>query len=345
MGARTRVTMLDVAREAGVSTATVSFVLNQTKPVSPTVRQRVQKAMTRLGYVPSHAAQTLRTGRSATLGLIIPDLTNPFFPKVAQDLVEEARTLGYAVVLADSLGQRDLQQEAISNLQHRGVDAVLVVPTGTGERLDDGVMPTVVIDRVGGEGLSVQSDKQLGGTQAAQHLLDFGHCEFALLAGPVRDGRAGARVTGMLTKLQEHGISVPESHIYFSEYSVEEGGAGTAQLLRSGARFTALLCANDTLALGALNALRQAGLRVPEDVSLTGFDDISWAALSAPALTTVHQDTRQLAREALDLALLAIRGEARRDEHRVVPTLFIPRQSSGPRPASPRRPHQTGMLP
>lgn len=307
--ARPKVTMADVARQAGVSTATVSFVLNNTKPVTPEVHRRVEQAMHSLGYQPSHAAQMLRTGKSATLGLVIPDLTNPFFPKLAQDVEQEARALGYAVLLADSHDDLALQDELLQNLERRGVDMLLVVPAmHTSATLKAGV-PVVVLDRLAGETPSVQSDKYQGGALAAQHLLNLGHRDFAILAGPDRNSAPGERVRGMLDTLEAAGVSVPSPCIVFGEYSVESGRSGTQALLSSGEAFTALLAANDTLALGALSALQSTGKRVPDDISLIGFDDISWASLSSPPLTTIRQDTRELARQALHLALKGQAGQ------------------------------------
>lgn len=295
--------MADVARQAGVSTATVSFVLNSSKPVTPEVRQRVQSAIVALGYRPSHAAQALRTGRSATLGLMIPDLTNPFFPKLAQDVEQEARALGYAVLLADSHDDLSLQNELIQNFERRGVDGLLIVPAmKTSDTLQASV-PIIVLDRLAGETPAVHSDKWQGGALAAEHLLKLGHREFGILAGPERNQGIGERVRGMLDTLAAAGVELPASRLVFGEYSVESGRAGTQHLLDGGGTFTALLCANDTLALGALSALQSAGKTVPQDISLIGFDDIAWAALSSPPLTTIRQDTRELARAALHMAL------------------------------------------
>lgn len=305
MFSRSRITIADVAREAGVSTATVSFVLNNTKAVTPAVQTRVEEAMKALGYRPSHAAQTLRTGRSLAVGLIIPDLTNPFFPKLAQDIEQEARARGYAVLLADSHDDPRLQQEHLGMLEQRGVDALLVVPAvGTAATLTAAV-PLVVLDRAAGETPLVHSDKRQGGQIAAQHLLDLGHRDFAILAGPSRQGRVGERVQGMLATLERWGVPITPERVYPSEYSLLAGREGAGRLLRDAPGFTALLAANDTLALGALSALHEAGITVPGQVSLVGFDDIPWAALSAPSLTTVRQDTRQMAGQAIELALRA----------------------------------------
>ncbi|WP_229670760.1 LacI family DNA-binding transcriptional regulator [Deinococcus aquiradiocola] len=298
--------MADVAREAGVSTATVSFVLNNTKAVTPAVQARVEAAVQALGYRPSHAAQALRTGRSLALGLIIPDLTNPFFPKLAQDIEQEARTRGYAVLLADSHDDPALQQEHLGTLAQRGVDVLLVVPAvGTDDTLTADV-PLIAIDRAAGDTPLVHSDKRQGGQIAAQHLLDLGHREFAVLAGPSRHGGVGERVRGMLGTLERAGVPVRKGRIYESDYSLLAGREGARHLLQTAPGFTALLAANDTLALGALSALTEAGITVPGQVSLVGFDDIPWSALSAPSLTTVRQDTRQMARQAIELALQTV---------------------------------------
>lgn len=324
---RGRITMADVARQAGVSTATVSFVLNNTKTVTPDVQRRVEAAVEALGYRPSHAAQMLRTGRSLALGLIIPDLTNPFFPKLAQDIEQEARERGYAVLLADSHDDPALQDEHVATLEQRGVDLLIVVPVMGPRRPLRASVPLVALDREALGAAQVHSDKRQGGQLAAQHLLDLGHRQVAVLTGPLRAGQVGDRVQGMLDTLAAAGVSVPDARRYVSDYSLIAGREGARELLRAAPGFTALLCASDTLALGALSALHEAGLRVPDQVSLVGFDDIPWAPLSAPPLTTVRQDTRQLARLALDLAL---RGEDATPGVQLAPTSLVVRASTGP---------------
>ena len=333
MTPRTTVTLTQVARHAGVSTATVSFVINDTKPVSPAVERRVRDAIAALGYHPSHAAQSLRTGRSATIGLLIPDLTNPFFPKLAQDIEREARVRGYAVLLADSHDDPRLQREALTNLTRRGVDALLIVPAvGTGETLTSPI-PLVLIDRDAGGQPTVQSDKTQGGRLAAAHVMALGHRRIVILAGPDRQGQPGERVQGMLGAARQAGISIPASAVHHSGYGVEDGRAGTHALLDAHPDATALLAANDTLALGALSAAHSRGLNVPTDLSLVGFDDISWAALSSPPLTTVRQDTQALARRAIDRALTPP-SDTPPPAEPPVPTELIVRGSTGPAPAS-----------
>lgn len=326
--------MADVARQAGVSTATVSFVLNGTKAVTPAVKRRVEHAVERLGYRPSHAAQTLRTGRSLAVGLIIPDLTNPFFPKLAQDIEQEARARGYTVLLADSHDDAELQRQHLETLEQRGVDVLLVVPAvGTTGTLRAGV-PLIALDRSVGQTPLIQSDKWQGGALAARHLVELGHREIAVLAGPDRNGVAGERVRGMTETLAASGVVLKEQRMYHSEYSVEAGRAGAHRLLEQAPGFTALLAANDTLALGALSAFNDSGVAVPGDVSLVGFDDISWAALSSPGLTTVRQNTRQMARQAIEQAL-APEGEAVRPAV-VETTLVIRGSTAAPRTSAPQ---------
>ncbi|WP_288480545.1 LacI family DNA-binding transcriptional regulator [uncultured Deinococcus sp.] len=325
---KSAVTLVQVAREAGVSTATVSFVVNGTKPVSAAVEERVRTAIRTLGYQPSHTAQALRTGKSATLGLLIPDLTNPFFPKLAQSIEQEARRRGYAVLLSDSHDDPALQAEALTTFARRGVDALLVVPAvGTAQRLRTR-LPLILIDREVGGHATVQSDKVQGGQLAAAHLMALGHHEVAVLAGPGRQGEPGARVQGMLAEMRRAGAGLPASALHYSGYGVEDGRAGAHALLDAHPETTALLAANDTLALGALSAAQSRGLRVPGDLSLVGFDDIFWAALSSPPLTTVRQDTQALARLAVEQALS---GHAPAPLARI-PTELIVRGSTGPAP-------------
>ena len=302
MPSRTAVTIADVAKAANVSAATVSFVLNNTKAITPEVRARVETAVKKLSYQPSHMAKALRTGKTATLGLLIPDLTNPYFPKLAQDIERAASKAGYAMLFADSHDDAATQQKALRHLENRGVDMILVVPVvGTDDALKSHV-PLVVLDRSAGA-MSVKSDEFLGGQQASKHLLELGHKRFAILAGPQNNGQPGQRVQGMMSAIAEAGLSIKLENLIFSDYSAESGRTGMKQLLETAESFTGILATSDTLALGALSALQSAGLQVPNDFSLVGFDDIPWAALSYPPLTSVRQDTATLASQAIEIAL------------------------------------------
>ena len=295
--------MADVARRAGVSTATVSNALNGTGRVSKEASDRVRAAVGELGYLPSQTARNLKTGRSRTIGLVLPDITNPFFPKLAQDVERAASERGYAVLLADTGGSLARERQAVRNLISRGVEAILLVPAGADGPGLDSRTPVVLLDRTDGKS-GLNSDHAAGGALVARHLLELGHREFVILAGPESLQSALARVEAMRETIQAAGITVPASRVLSSAFSVQAGLAAIKTLLAErSARFTAVLAANDALALGALSGLLQAGLRVPQEVSVTGFDDIPWAALAAPALTTVHQDTAALADAALRLAL------------------------------------------
>ena len=357
MTTRSPVTIVDVARHAGVSTATVSFVLNKTKTVTAEVRDRVLRSTQDLGYQPSHAARALRTGRTATIGLIIPDLTNPFFPKLAQDVEREAAALGYAVLLADSHDDLERQARAIQNMEGKNVDMMLVIPALGTLSLPATAVPLVILDRSlpgqneaalnrADQHLSVSSDEFSGGQQAAAHLLGLGHTTFAILAGPAQtavladkvpgevrsSGGHSRRVQGMLSALQGAGILEAAAVLVHSDYTAEGGRQATQDLLSAHQVFTAMLATSDTLALGALSAFQHAGKRVPQDVSLAGFDDIPWAALSFPALTTVRQQTAELARQAVALALSSGPASSPLSSARpaLVPTQLVVRGSCGP---------------
>lgn len=356
MTTRSPVTIADVARHAGVSTATVSFVLNKTKTVTAEVRDRVLRSTHELGYQPSHAARALRTGKTATIGLIIPDLTNPFFPKLAQDVEREAAALGYAVLLADSHDDLERQAKAIQNMEGKNVDMMLVIPALGTLSLPATAVPLVILDRSlpgqnhAAQHLSVSSDEFSGGQQAASHLLGLGHTTFAVLAGPAQAAAVSdemrssvghsRRVQGMLSALQSAGISQADTVLVLvhSDYTAEGGRQATQDLLHASQGFTAMLATSDTLALGALSALQHAGKRVPQDVSLVGFDDIPWAALSFPALTTVRQQTAELARQAVALALSsgpASPSTLSSARPSLVPTQLVVRGSCGPAGGTP----------
>ena len=320
--------MKDVAQHAGVSVATVSYVLNGTKPLSRAVEERVQASISALGFRPSHTAQALRTGKSETVGLIIPDLTNPFFPKLAQDIEREAQRQGYAVLLSDSHNDPQLQARAIQQLVRRGVDCLVIVPALGARHIPALPIPAVLLDRPLHDVPCVYCDERAGGHAAASHLLALGHQKFSILAGPDPALHPGMlpseRILGMREALSDAGITLPESRVVHSSYGTEGGTLAVEYLIAAGEPFTAVLAANDTLALGALHALLRHDRRVPNDVSLVGFDDIPWSAVSFPTLTTVHQDTHELARRAIQLAL-GCTGQGAEP----IPTQLVIRQSSG----------------
>ena len=311
-----RVTMADVAREAGVSLMTVSRVVNNKRDVSPATRQRVLKVIERLGYRPSGIARGLATRHTGTLGLVIPDVANPFFSDVARGAEHEAYAEGYNVFLCNT--DEDPQREVaiLQSLEDKLVDGVVLCSS----RLDEGELrrvlarhPAVVLfnRRLEGQGDGVGTvllDDVRGGRVATQYLLDRGRRAVGLLAGPPASRSGRWRDQGYRAALAAAGLSYNPAWARHCSPVVDGGQEAARELLTAHPELNALFCYNDLVAVGALQACVELGRRVPEDVAVVGFDDIPLAALVTPPLTTCRVPRYELGVQAMRLLLDQIGG-------------------------------------
>jgi DNA-binding LacI/PurR family transcriptional regulator len=329
-------TMNDVARVAQVSIATVSHVINGTRFVSPERVERVQSAMRELDYTPDATARSLRVGRTNTIGLVIPDNSNPFFAELARRIEEAGFDAGYTTILGNSGERPDREHQYVSTLVSKRIDGLIIAPFRAVDRaltrlLLKAPIPTVVIDR---EDVLPTADVVLhddagGGRQAAQHLLELGHREIACVADPPHDAPSPGRLEGFLQALAAAGVDVPDDAIVQGDYHFESGREATRRLLATGRRFTALFAANDLMAAGAIREALAHGLRVPEDLSVVGFDDAPLAEMISPALTTVRQPLQQMGDTAVSLLLARMdAGEAEPRSRQVLPTSLVVRDST-----------------
>ncbi|MEV0598973.1 LacI family DNA-binding transcriptional regulator [Streptomyces sp. NPDC050315] len=327
----------DVAREAGVSVGTVSNVINRPERVSQETRARVQAAIERLGYVRSESARQLRAGSSRLVALLVLDMANPFFVDLARGAERAARRAGLGVVVCNSGQNPDEEAEYLALFAEQRVNGVLVTPADpTGRTLDtlrrQGT-PFVLVDRVapGTEQCSVSVDDVAGGALIGRHLAQAGHRTLAYVSGPPHLRQVQDRREGMHRALAEAGLP-PEALLELpaGQLDVAAGRDAGARLLGLAQRPTAVFCANDLLALGVLQAMYAAGVRVPEDLAIVGYDDIEFAAAAAVPLTSVRQPAAALGNMAAEL-LLEETGQAAPDHchQRVVlqPELVV-RQSS-----------------
>jgi LacI family transcriptional regulator len=330
-------TMNDVARVADVSIATVSHVINGTRFVSPERVDRVQAAMRELDYTPDATARSLRMGRTHTIGLVIPDNTNPFFAELARWVEEAGFHAGYTTILGNSGDRPDRERQYVSTLLSKRVDGLIIAPwrkpgAATLRVLRKAPIPIVVIDR--GDVLrtadAVLFDDVGGGRRAAEHLLALGHERFAAIAGLPDPGDAPGRVGGFLAALADAGVAIGDDAIVTSDYHFDGGRAATASLLGRGHRFTALFAANDLMAAGAIRELTRHGLSVPRDVSVIGFDDAPLAEMTSPALTTVRQPVQKMGDTAMSLLLARVTGTAKGGGRHVLPTSLVVRESTAP---------------
>ncbi|MER5440665.1 LacI family DNA-binding transcriptional regulator [Streptomyces sp. NPDC002790] len=334
----------DVAREAGVSVGTVSNVINRPEAVADATRARVQAAIERLGYVRSESARQLRAGRSRIIGLLVLDMGNPFFVDVARGAERAARDTGLGVMVCNSAQSPAEEADYLSLFAEQRVRGVLLTPaeaTGpTVEAFRRHDIPFVLVDRVaeGATECSVSVDDVNGGALAVRHLIDAGHRSIAYVSGPRTLNQVEDRRQGALRALKEAGL--PASvlrELPTDRLDVAAGRDAGARLLGLTERPTAVFCANDLLALGVLQSLYAAGVRVPDDIAIVGYDDIEFAAAAAVPLTSVRQPAVHMGALAADLLLEEIEATddpERAHEHRRVvlqPELVVRGSSLGAR--------------
>lgn len=327
-------TIREVASRAGVSPTTVSHVINNTRFVSAETRQRVLDAMAELNYRPNVLARSLRRGETRTLGLILPDSANPFFAEIARAIEDSAFTAGYNVILGNSENELAKEQVYVDVLVNKQVDGLIFLASGDHspslEHLVCNGLPVVVVDRrlSGLEVDTVLTDNLQGGLTAARYLLELGHRRIACITGPSNLTPSAERVIGYRRALEEYGLPVDENLIRKGDFHPSSGYLATGELLRQQPRPTAIFICNDMMAIGALRALSEAGLHVPRDCSLVGFDDIELASYITPPLTTIRQDKSALAEAAVELLLGRIAQPDLPARTRILPTQLIERHST-----------------
>jgi LacI family transcriptional regulator len=308
-------TIRDVARRAGVGQATVSRVLNGSA-ARPETRERVLKAAAELGFVPNRLARGLVAKSTRTIGLVIPDITNPFFPSLTRGVEDSASSGGYSVFLCNTDNDPATEELELRRLSEHRVDGIIFVGTTNRRDLLESVLatgvPMVMTDRPVDDldADSVLVDNNAGARAACRHLIDLGHRRIGLVAGTSRTRTGQERVTGYREALREAGISVDESLMAQGNYTLESGYQAAQVLFGRFPRPTAIFAANDVMAIGVIRAAEEAGLTVPDDLSVVGYDDIQFASMVRPALTTVRQPAYEMGRSAMTMLLERISGEA-----------------------------------
>lgn len=332
---RPRATLKDVARLAGVSVASASYAIHNRGSVGEATRQRVREAAASLGYLPNAIAQAMRTGKSGAIGLIVPDLSNPLFPALAQAVTHRARALGYRVLIADSQGSHAAELASARDLAAFGADGLVWFPVNDTDSLAEvsATLPTVVIDRdLPGYDL-VQPDYALGGAISARWLADMGHTAFGVVAGPTDVRNSRLRADAAVAEIQAAGrLAWRVSNPYALDLEPEVVAA------LAGRSVTAVICGADIIALGVLRALRGMGLDVPGDVSVLGFDDIHWCELTTPALSSVHIPIEDMGAEAVTLLTQRIASPREARRRVTFDVRLAERGSAAPPRAGPTRP-------
>jgi LacI family transcriptional regulator len=342
-----RVTMTHVAERVGVSVATVSYVMNDRPGVGDEVRARVLEAADELGFRPNRLAQGLRRGRTKLLGLLLADIANPFYPELAAGVIDGANELGYQVFLSQTGNHGEFTEREARALLDLRCDALIFTSVTTADRplltqlLTEGVAFVQTVRRV--EDLPadfVGIDDRAGGRDLIEHLLALGHRDIAFLHGPVASSASSDRLDGCLTTLAAAGLRPDDERVIEVGLTLGGGFAGAGELLASGRPMpSAIVCGNDVIALGAIDALMDAGVRVPEDVAVVGYDDMPFASSRPVDLTTVHQPLRRMGAASVELLVERLDAPDLPPRQLVLPHHLVARSSSGT-PAAEREPHR-----
>lgn len=311
---------------------TVSRVVNRSGPVSEAVRKRVEAAIEELGYVPNRLARGLRSNRTHTIALVVTDVTNPFFTTIARGVEDAASDRDNLVLLCNTDESEKEELRYLEMISGQSVDGVLLVPAKTGQAARELAMhrrlPLVILDRrvPSADVTVVRCDSKEGAAEMARYLCGLGHREFAVLAGPVGVPTSDDRVLGFLEVLEEIGA---HASVLYGRFSTESGRESVERAMGMSPRPTALFALNNFVTIGALQALNQMGIRVPEDVALVGFDDLPPAMVGQPFLTVVAQPAYEMGRRAVESLLAQIEDPSTPPEEILLPTELIVRRSSG----------------
>jgi len=329
-----KVTIRHVAMRAGVAVGTVSHYLNRSAPVADGTARRIQRTIDRLGYRPDLGARSLRVRRTQSVGLVLPNISNPFYSEVAREVEHALWERGFQTLLCDSSGDPERERTHLDGLESRRVDGVLLIrSSGRAVRRIEpdrrqGV-PVVYVDRAVAGRHSVTSDNRMGGELAARHLAGLGHRRIGVLAGEKTVLNVQQRLQGFRQELERHGLALAEGAVVNGPQALELGYE-VERLVRLDPRPTAVFATNDIVAIGAWRRLLELGFRIPQEISLVGFDDIEMSRLLFPPLTTVSQEKAAMGRQAAALLLRLMEGEELPPDHTLVAPRLVVRGSTAP---------------
>jgi len=330
------VTMRDVAEKAGVSVTTVSHVINKTRLVSDELRQRVLAAMRELEYWPNALARSLRRKETNTIGMILPDNSNPFFAEVSRGIEDTCFRQGYNIILCNSDGDLDKEFLYTNVLVEKQVDGIILFAAGESieqvRMLQARNIPLVMVDRMLSDVAvdMVLTDNIQGGELATRHLLELGHGHIACITGSLNLSLSAERMTGYRQALMEHHIPVEESLIVEGDFQYESGYRAANRLLTADSPPSAIFACNDLMAIGAISAVVESGRQVPNDISVVGFDNLRLASFANPPLTTIAQSKYEMGVAATVMLLERIRKHDIPARRQLLGVSLIVRQSTAP---------------
>jgi LacI family transcriptional regulator len=340
---KSHATIKEIAKEANVSTATVSMILNaKDKRISEATRNRVLEISKNLNYIPNTLARSLVTRQTKTIGLIMPDIANPFFPEIARGAEDKASQSGYSIIYCNTDDNVEREDKYIDTLTEKMVDGIILAHSADRE---DGLLglkrcrvPIVLIDRdydlpnvIG----KVLIDNTEASNKGVQYLLDKGYQNIVYIAGPMNTQTAKDRLEGYKIALEERQIKYCDSNVKIGEYKSKWGEVAAKELIEEDKKFDAVFCGNDLIAMGVIKALKNSKLKIPEDVAVMGFDDIYMASIIEPELTTIKQPNYEMGFSAVELLINAIESKdpqtsetGKKDNTIVLDTELIIRKSS-----------------
>lgn len=329
-----KVTIYDVAEKAGVSITTVSRVINNTGRISEKTKQKVLKVMEEMRYQPSVVASALTGKRTRTIGLIIPDVANPFFAEIARRVEDRGRELGFNLLMCNTDNNPETEEMYLEVMKQKRVDGIIIGTTTSHYREVQNLLkeqfpvaliaqdiPELVID-------VVSVDDFLGGYQATSHLISLGHHQIAIIVGDQNRTSDKYRLQAYRQALEDNGIGYDERYVFRTDYSIEGGKRAAYQILQLAKRPTAIFCCFDYLAVGVYQASRELGVHIPNDLSVVGFDNTLLATIIDPPLTTIAQPVDEMGRQVMDLLVAEIEGEKQTKKRIILSPELIIRQST-----------------
>ncbi|WP_018152389.1 LacI family DNA-binding transcriptional regulator [Leeia oryzae] len=329
-------TIKDVALQAGVSVTTVSHALNGTRFVSEDAKARIEAAVAALSYVPSAIARSLKHNSTRTLGMMIPSNSNPYFAEIIRGVESQCFNAGYNLVLCNSDNDPDKQASHLRVLAERRIDGLILVASGAESALASQLealnLPLVLVDRniAGLDCDLVQVDHAAGSKMATEHLISLGHRNIACISGPAGLSPSSERRAGWKQALADASIARREGDVARGDFTSRGGFLAMQTLLARKDPPTAVFVCNDVMAIGAISAIHHAGLRVPDDISIVGFDDIELAAYTIPPLTTIAQPKAAIGTGTAELLLERLTGSRTQTRQLILQPELVVRQSTAP---------------
>lgn len=325
----------DVARLAGVSVATVSRALSNPEKVSDESLEKVHNAIAQVGYRPNMLARNFRSARAFAVVVLVPDIANPFYSLFIRALEDRAQQKGYAVLLGDTRGTPEREMEYIRRVETRLADGIVQLRPSSEKSQNNIPSDIPCVNACGCEfttGPSIRIDNRAAAKTMVNYLISLGHKRIGVISGLKDNPHAIDRLEGYKEALAEAGIPFERDLIAEGDFTMWSGLNAAFQFCNMKVRPTAVFSMNDEMAIGAMQTLKNQGIRIPEDMSVTGFDDIAYSKYSDPSLTTISQPAEEMGKMAMDMLLKVIEGEPLSQRECVLPTEFIIRKSTGPAP-------------